>query len=306
MRLSINYFFCLLLIPALGYSQQVRKDLAYLGQNPPSETPEVFAPNLISLATEYEFGSVFNADGTEFYYGVDTGNNTEIRYTKLVKNKWSTPKTILSHHKYGFNDPFLSPDENRLYFISRRSLDGKSAKQEYDIWYVEKQGNNWSKPINAGSNINTKNDEYYISFTENGTMYFSSNKRNEANRKQSFDIYSSEFKNGKFQKAVLLSDAINTEYYEADVFIDPAENYIIFCARRPDGLGRGDLYVSFKNTDETWTKSINMGDTINTKGHELCPFVTKDGNYFFYTSNQDIYWVSTIIFEELKKKSQQN
>jgi hypothetical protein len=32
-----------------------------------------------------------------------------------------------------------------------------------------------------------------------------------------------------------------------------------------------------------------MEDIINTENHELCPFVTKDGNYFFYTSNEDIY-----------------
>ncbi|WP_430413119.1 hypothetical protein [Kordia sp.] len=301
MRLPIQYLFCCLLLPILGYTQQTAEHLKYLAQKTPSLTPEVFAPNVISTKSEYEFGSVFNKTATAFYYGVDTGNTSEIRFTELVGNTWSKPKTILSHEKYGFNDPFLSPDEKRLYFISKRSLDGKSAKQDYDIWYVEKQGNTWTVPINAGTNINTKNDEYYISFTEKGTMYFSSNRKNSANRKQSFDIYSSEYKDGKFQKAVLLSDAINTKYYEADVFIDPQENYIIFCARRPDGLGRGDLYISFKNTDGTWTKSVNMGDKINTKGHELCPFVSKDGNYFFYTSNQDIYWVHTKVFDELKK-----
>jgi hypothetical protein len=177
MRSSINYLFCCLVFPILGYSQQTSEHLKYLAQKTPSLTPEVFAPNLISKKTEYEFGSVFNADGTVFFYGVDTGNNSEIRYSELTGNTWSKPKTILSHEKYGFNDPFLSPDEKRLYFISQRSLDGKSAKQDYDIWYVEKEGKKWSTPINAGSNINTKNNEYYISFTETGTMYFSSNKK---------------------------------------------------------------------------------------------------------------------------------
>lgn len=301
MSLRFYFLFLCLSISLAGFSQETSHKDIYLQQKPPSITPEIFAPNLISKKNEYEFGSVFNKAGTAFYYGVDTGNNTEIRFTKLKNNSWTTPKTILSNVKFGCNDPFLSPDEKRLYFISRRTADGKSAKNEHDIWYVEKQGNSWSEPINAGSNINTKRDEYYISFTENGTMYFSSNRKNKADRKQSFDIYSSEYKNGTFQKVVLLSDAINTEFYEADVFIDPKEEYIIFCAKRPDGLGRGDLYISFKNNDGTWTKSVNMGNKINTKGHELCPFVSADGKYFFYTSNQDIYWVSTEIFKELKK-----
>lgn len=298
MNAVVKYLLCCLCIPFFGTAQESSK---YLQQKPPSLTPEKFAPNLISTKTEYEFGSVFNKDATAFYYGVDIGGNTEIRFTELKGNTWTKPKTILSDKRFGFNDPFLSPDEKRLYFISQRALDGKGAKNDHDIWYVEKQGNSWSEPINAGPNINTKNDEYYISFTENGTMYFSSNKRNSAKRKQSFDIYASEFKNGKFQKAVLLPNEINTKYYEADVFIDPQEQYIIFCARRPEGLGRGDLYISFKNEDGTWTTSVNMGNAINTKGHELCPFVSADGKYFFYTSNQDIYWVSTKIFDTLKK-----
>lgn len=301
MRFLTKYLFWCLLTPMIAFSQEADDHLTYLEQKPPSLTPEVFAPGLISKNTESEFGSVFNTEATAFFYGVDKGGRTEIRYSELMGNKWSTPRTILSHEKYGFNDPFLSPDEKRLYFISERTLDGSGAKQDHDIWYVEKEGNDWSEPINAGPNINSNRNEYYMSFTQTGTMYFSSNKRTSGQKQNSFDIYSSKSIDGEFQKATRLGNSINTSNYEADVFVDPAETYVIFCARRPDGLGRGDLYISFKNTDGTWTKSISMGDKINTEKHELCPFVSKDGKYLFYTSNQDIYWVSTEIIDELKK-----
>ena len=105
------------------------------------------------------------------------------------------------------------------------------------------------------------------------------------------------------QKSVLLGAAINSEQYEADVFISPDESYIIFCSTRENGFGRGDLYVSFKNFDGTWSKTINMGAEINSSNYEYCPFVTKDGKYLFYTSNQDIYWVSTDIIKKIKEKS---
>ncbi len=273
------------------------KNLNYLNQKPPSITPSIFAPNLISKKGEYEFGSVFNKNATEFFYGVNVNGKEEIRYSKLIGDQWSAPRTILSHEKYGYNDPFLSPDEQRLYFISQRTLDGLDKKEDYDIWYVKRLINGWSVPINAGSNINTNANEYYISFTNSGTIYFSSNKIG-----NNFDIYTSKFVNGKFQKATPLSDSINTPAYEADVFIDPDEKYIIFCGNRKDGLGRGDLYISFKRKDGTWKSAVNMGNRINTKGHELCPFVTKDGNYLFYTSNQDIYWVSTKVFDTYKNE----
>ena len=300
MKSTILLFSYIILMSSSACAQIIDDTKKYLQQTPSTTTPIIFAPNIISLDSEYEYGSVFNKDATEFYYGVDLGNKVEIRYSQLVGNDWSKPKAILSNEIYGHNDPFLSPDENRLYFISQKSLEGNGVKQDYDIWYVEKMGSKWSNPINAGKNINTVYDEYYISFTDDGTMYFSSNKNNDIGVPNSFDIYYSKNINGEFQEAVRLSDRINTSSYEADVFIDPKEDYIIFCAQRNEGLGRGDLYISFKNTDGTWTQSINMGNKINTKGHELCPFVTKDGKYFFYTSNKDIYWVSTDIIEDLK------
>ncbi|MFK7969602.1 MAG: hypothetical protein AB8F95_04500 [Bacteroidia bacterium] len=300
MRAITPYLFLCILFSLIACSQEVDTSLQYLGQKPPSVQPEVFAPGLISKDSESEFGSVFNKDATAFFYGVDNDGITQIRYSALAGGTWSDPKTILSHKDYGFNDPFLSPDENRLYFISERSLDGQEAKMDHDIWYVEKQGQSWSEPINAGPNINSTRNEYYMSFTQSGTMYFSSNKNAGEESQNDFDIYYSKSINGEFQQAVKLDSAINTEYYEADVFIDPAEKYMIFCARRPEGLGRGDLYISFKNPDGNWSKSKNMGPRINSKKHELCPFVSSDGKYLFYTSNQDIYWVSTEVIKKLK------
>lgn len=270
----------------------------YMGQETPGTTAKVFAPNVISTE-EYEFGSVFNKAGTEFYYGVDVGRRSEIRYSELRDTIWSRPKTILSHEQYGYNDPFLSPDENRLYFISDQAMDRKGESKDIDIWYVNRTTNGWSEPINAGTNINTAGEEYYISFTKNGKMYFSTDAYSDEDNRN-HDIYTSAFENGEFQKPVRLGEAINTDAYEADVFVDPDEKYLIFCAQRPEGMGRGDLYISFKNDDGSWSKSVTMGDKVNTEGHELCPFVTPDGKYLFFTSQQDIYWVSTEVFKELK------
>lgn len=288
------------LVPFLGEAQ-VDESLKYLKQEPPSVIPKVFAPGIISKDTEYEFGSVFTNAGDEFFYGVDNFGKSEIRYTRLVDDKWIAPKTIVVHERYGYNDPFLSPDEARLYFISNRALDGVGDKINHDIWYVEKRENGWSDPINAGTNINSADKEYYISFTKDGTMYFSSNVNAPEERKgYDFDIYYSKSIDGVFQKAVALGDSINTPRYEADVFIDPDESYIIFSAGRQDGLGRGDLYISFKNADGTWGKSKNMDRPINSEKHELCPFVSLDGKYLFYTSNKDIYWVDAKIIDQYR------
>ncbi len=280
--------------------REFKMEGVYMGQVVPDTNSKMFAPNFIS-SEEQEFGSVFNKEGNEFYFGVDTGGRNEIRFSQMIDNKWTKPITIVSHERYSYNDPFLSNDENRLYFISKRALDGVGPIKDVDIWYAERSGDGWSDPINAGSQINTDGDEYYISFTDEGTMYFASNghARKDTSRTD-HDIYYSKFINNEFQAPVLLGNNVNTKSYEADVFVAPDESYIIFCSTRVGGFGIGDLYISFKGSQGHWTQAINMGKNVNTKHYEYCPFVTKDGKYLFYTSNQDIYWVSTELIEELR------
>jgi hypothetical protein len=284
-----------------SYLKHTDEKLKYLGQTPPSSTPKVFAPGLISKTDESEFGSVFNKEATELYYGVDINGKAEIRYTKLVGENWTKPKVLLSHDTYSLNDPYLSPDENKLYLISNKALESDEIKEDYDIWYIERENNKWNpKLIRASPNINTHKNEYYMSFTETGKIYFSSNRGASKNRQHDFNIYSAEFKSRTFQKPKLLGDSINTRAYEADVFVSPDESFIIFCSIREEGYGQGDLYISFKDDYDNWSKAKNMGSVINTEGHELCPFVTQDGKYFFYTSNQDIYWVDAAIINSHK------
>lgn len=274
-------------------------NLQFLGQNPPSATPQIFAPDIISKQNQSEFGSIFSTDGSDFFYAVDINGKAEIRYSKIDNDSWTTPVTVIGHETYSFNDPMLSPDEKRLYYISNRPRNGEEVG-DYDIWYSNKLSDGWSEPINAGKNINSSKNEYYISFTTDGTMYYSSNKLAEKGMEYDYDIYASKHKNGEFQKSTRLGNAINTKAYEADVFIAPDESYIIFCTTRQGGLGKGDLYISFKQENGEWSKATNLKEPINSGSHELCPWVTKDGKYFFYTSNQDIYWVTTEILKQKK------
>lgn len=277
-------------------------NLKYIQKSKPNLTAQVFAPGFISIDSLAEFGSVFNKAGDEFYYALDFEGRAEIWYSKLEAKQWTKPIAIISDEKYSFNDPMLSPDESKLYYISNLPRLEKDSTTDIDIWYSERTDNGWSKAIHAGRNINSTSNDYYISFTEDGSMYYASNKAASEKRKHDFDIYRSVYLNGEFQKGEKISEAINTRAYEADVFIAPDESYIIFCSFRRSGLGKGDLYISFKDQNGEWLEAVNMGNGINTAAYELCPFISADGKYFFYTSDQDIYWVSTEIIMQLKAK----
>lgn len=148
--------------------------------------------------------------------------------------------------------------------------------------------------------INTHGNEYYMSFTADESIYFSSNWQADKKVMQDFNIYRSDSREGEYQKAQMLPQEINSSSYETDVFISPDESYMIFCSIRADGFGKGDLYISFQDANGNWSGAENMGDKINTTGHEPCPFVSQDGKYFFYTSNQDIYWIDAKIIENFR------
>lgn len=274
--------------------------LLYFGQNPPSTIPQKFAPGIISKPDRYEFGCTLSKDGIEFYFGVDNEGKMEIHRTILKDSQWSIQENIFPNDSCGYNDPMFSNDENRLYFISNRPTKLKDTLKDIDIWYIERVDNGWSEPINLGAPINNHLDQYYISFSKESTIYFGSKDTTEGAPSYAFDIYESQLKDGRYSTPEKLPAEINTNRYEADVFIAPDESYMIFCSIRRHGFGIGDLYISFKDENRNWTEAINMGDKINTEHHELCPYVTKDGKYFFYTSNKDIYWVSTEIFKELQ------
>lgn len=282
---------------AQTYAQQT--DPKYLNETPPGTTPEIFAAGKVSTAEQFEFGAVFSNDRTEFYYGVFLNGRAETRVMRFENGKWSQPAKLLAHDVYSYNDPFLTPDNKKLFFISDRPLSGTGPKKDYDIWYIEREAGKWSEPKNAGPNINSGKNEYYISFTKTGKMYFSSN-RADSEEKNNYDIYSSERKNGAFQPSLKLSTAVNTSAYEADVFVAPDESYVVFAANRPGGLGSGDLHVSFRKPDGTWTESKTLGNTINTETDDFCPYVTPDGKYLLYASRGDVYWVSTEVIMKLK------
>ena len=213
------------------------------------------------------------------------GNLSTLIMVAKEDDSWGLPKVAPFSGKYFDLEPFYSQDGLKLYFVSTRPMDQSSAEpKDFDIWVVERKSLNspWSKPKNLGSPINTEHDEFYPSIAKNGNFYFTRDNPI-LNRKD--DLYVSLIKNGKYQEPVALANTINTEGYEYNAFIAPDESYIIFGSyNRKDGLGSGDLYISYK-TENGWSEAKNMGNSINSDKMDYCPFV-KDGLLYF-TSKRD-------------------
>jgi hypothetical protein len=337
LKLGVIVFSFLLFVLLISWlpqeSKESKKDLpvlkgSYLGQTPPGMIPEIFAPGIVSTSA-WEYSSTFTPDAKEFYYAISGAPFDVIIVMKEVNGKWTYPQIAPFCGRYSSYDTNLSPDGNKLYYTSRRPLGGKGEpKKDNDIWVVTRTESGWSEPKNLGLPVNTEGAENYPSVTKTGTLYFH---RYEKDGKKDSDVFYSKFKNNRFAEPVRLSNSINSDYNEWDPFIAPDESFIIFgSVDRPEGHGGCDLYISFRKKDGSWTKAVNMGNKINSRGHEFCPSVSSDGKYLFFMSsrsfyksyseipityeqkikilnspdngNGDIYWIDAKIIETLKPK----
>lgn len=223
------------------------------------------------------------------------GNISAIVETKKENGEWSEPKIASFSGQYFDLEPFFSKNGLTLYFVSTRpQSDSKKEEKNFDIWYVTRKtlDDVWSVPINMGRPINTEHGEFYPSIADNGNFYFT---RDNPSLKRKDDIYMSKKVNGLYTEAIALSDSVNTESYEYNAFIAPDESFLIFGGyNRKDGFGSGDLYISY-NIENGWTKAENMGNIINSKKMDYCPFVDVKHNTIYFTSKRD---ATTVDFDK--------
>lgn len=213
---------------------------------------------------------------------------SQILSMKKLKGKWSDPILMPFSDKFSDLEPFLSPDQTKLYFASNRPLnDSSDTAKDYDIWYVKRENKNspWSAPINMGKPVNSKNDEFYPSVAANNNLYFTSDAPGGIGKD---DIYFCEYRNGAYQEAKLLGPEINSTGYEFNAFISQNEDFLIYTKYNSEGgLGSGDLYLSRKDNANQWSKAENMGNSINTKFMEYCPYYDEANETLYFTSRRN-------------------
>jgi hypothetical protein len=274
---------------------QTQDDL-YFGQKPPGIKPEMFAPGIISTDKYFEISCTFTPDGKEFYFtrrGEEFGERNTLCVSKLINDKWTQPEVASFSGTHFDYEPHISPDGQKLYFGTNRStpVDAEPGSGG-NIWFVERKGDTWGNPKYHCNGM-------FASITQNGALYVGRGRDG---------ICRQENKDNKYSEFVSLNDPINLPRIDFHPFISPDESYLIFDSYdRPENISVADLYISFKKEDGSWGKPINMGNDINTKEWEGCPFVSRDGKYFFFTrannfEKGDIYWVSTEIIENLRSK----
>jgi peptidoglycan-associated lipoprotein len=129
------------------------------------------------INSEFEDGTPFLvSEYKELYFtrceaGKREQKGCTIMYSKKTGERWSEPESlgILSDSLVAAH-PALTSDGQTLYFVS--DMAGGSGGK--DIWIATRDGSTWSKPVNAGPDINTNGNELFPYVRNDGTLYFSS------------------------------------------------------------------------------------------------------------------------------------
>jgi len=273
----------------------------FLGQRPPGPAPEVFAPGVISTPAP-EGSSWFSPDGRLFLFTRGRSSLDGILLMEQVSGVWSEPRLApFSAGKHDW-DFALAPDGRTVFLASGRPAHpGAPVPPDHSIWVSRRESEGWTDPERLPSPVNTGQHDSFPSVTADGTLYFFSNREGGRGRG---DIYRSRPVDGRYTRVENLGAPVNSPSHEVDPFIAPDESYLIFCSDRTGGHGKDDLYVVYAEAGGGWTAPVNMGGTVNTPHQEYIPSVTRDGRYFFFTSNEsgnrDIYWMDAGIIERLR------
>jgi hypothetical protein len=258
---------------------------AYLGQTRPSDTPQIFAPNLLTDPGTIAMDHIaFSRDGREiYYYQCDRWGSLEhgkIKAFRYDGHRWTGP-TVLTEHVFAVT---IAPDDRELYF---EDDDPKHVLKS------ERTKDGWTTPVEA---YKEPFGMYGFTPTKSGTIYISTESDAEDKKAGITNSFSTLNISAAGPQVKSLGVPLNEPGVNSDFFIAPDESYMIVSAKETK-TSECELYISFRRSDSTWTTPVSLGPKINDGlAHRWAAYVTPDGKYLFYTrgtsaKDSAIYWV---------------
>lgn len=164
--------------------------------------------------------------------------NMELYLQSKKYGRWLAPQPFIYNDvkKYSLGHAVLSLDEKVMYYIS----DMKGGQGGTDIWYSEIQPNGtWSKPLNAGTTINTPGNEMFPTIGPDGTFYYSSNGFPGMG---GLDIYSCNGERDQWSTPVNLRYPVNSSCDDFSYIVNENLKIGYLSSNRPNGKGGDDIY----------------------------------------------------------------
>lgn len=172
--------------------------------------------------------------------------------------------------------PSLTADGKQLIYTAR--LYGQE-----DFMMSTKKNGIWQKgfPLDR---INTEKNEGAQSISSDGKfLVFTA-----CNRKDGYgscDLYFSEIRDGRWTLPSNIGAPINSKGWESQPSLSADGRAIYFTSNRKGGQGGRDIWVSYRQKDDTWGTPQNLGDIINSPYDDQSPFIHADNQTLYFMSD---------------------
>lgn len=188
-------------------------------------------------------------------------------------------------------NPLLSPDGKTLYFSRKNHPENVGGvKDDEDIWYSQLDNNGQWQLAQNFREFNTPGPNFMNSInavTPDGkSAVIVLGNKYLANGKMMAGVSISSNVGGTWSKPKPLE--IRNEYNfsdKANFFLTNNRRTLVMAVEREDSEGDRDLYVSFLQTDSTWSEPLNLGNVLNSAGEESAPFLASDDVTLYFSSN---------------------
>jgi len=266
---------CALVAAMVGASPADSLD-GYAGFASPGRTPAVFAPGLISTDS-YEFAVTFTPDMGEMYFTrrSDPGPN-HIFVARVVGGELQAPVRAGFSASGGQYEPCVAPDGGAVYF-------GEGV----EIMVSHRNGDQWAAPqplpgeVNGGFAMAACVDAA-------GNLHFTGNTGLMEARRHGDGYHPAVSLGPQFERPAGGS---------AHGSLAPDGTYLVFDSQgRSEGMGRTDLYVSFREGD-SWGEPKHLAG-LNTSGTDMCASISPDGRFLFFSRDGDIWWVDAAVVQQ--------
>ena len=249
--------------------------------------PRMLSDTVNSFVMQYF--PVLTADEQQLFFtrrnGI-TSNDTEdlVVSTKDARGRWSKPVSVSSNINSPENEGTctVSADGRQIIFTSCR---GRKGFGGCDLFMSEKQGDEWSEPVNLGSGVNSTYWESQPALSADGrVLYFASERKGGRGGKDIYVSYKNE--KGEWSRAEILPSNINTSKDDLSPFIHANGRTLFFASDGRIGFGGYDIYVT-ERIDNNWTEPKNFGAPVNNFEDQFSLFIAADGKTGYYSHERD-------------------
>lgn len=182
---------------------------------------------------------------------------------------------------------------NQIVFSSSRA-DGIANKKKYnwtgkpfwEMYVSESKEGNLINSIPFDQSLRSKLNDGPASFSNEGTfMAFTRNQINNKRKDRTIEleIHFSRFQNGVWSEPIPFY-LNNINYSVGHPCLTEDGTTMFFASDMPGGFGKADIYSISQNEKGDWGMPKNLGNSINTEGDDMFPFVSENHQKLYFSS----------------------